>query len=430
MKKTLLSLIVLCYGSMYAQITFDKGYFISNNGKRTECYIENMDWRNNPTSFTYKSALADTEVKTENIMGVLEFGIDNQSMYKRFDVNVERSQTVTSYLQKSKNPVWKSEIIFLHALVTGEANLYNYVDGNITKYFYETKKTPIEQLVYIKYMGGPGFTVGPNSYSESIQYNNQFRQQLLNNVNCGMTEKDFKSLDYNRNTLVKHFLAYNACAGTTTAAKASTNYDAISENRESFSLRILAGAYSSKVSISDPHTYYNKSIDISQMIFKFGFEGEYILPFNRGSWSVIASPVYQKFSPTKNYIGYINNPGFANDGEPVHYTAKVDYTSIEVPIGFRRYFFINKNSKITVSATYLVDLAGKGTIEITNSDGLANANDKFEIKSRNNLALGVGYMYKRFSGELRYNFPRQLSERLSWNITYTSVGLNLGYKIF
>jgi hypothetical protein len=29
-----------------------------------------------------------------------------------------------------------------------------------------------------------------------------------------MTEKDFKSLEYNRNTLVKHFMAYNACAET------------------------------------------------------------------------------------------------------------------------------------------------------------------------------------------------------------------------
>jgi len=213
MKKTFLLIALLFCSFTYAQIIFEKGYFIDNIGKRTECYIENMDWRNNPTMFNYKMTLADNEVKIENILGVSEFGIDNQSMYKRFDVNIERSQILTSNLQKTKSPIWKSETLFLHALVTGEASLYHYVDGNVSKYFYETKKTPIEQLIYIRYLGEGGKD-GISSFSESVEQNNQFRQQLLNNVNCGMTEKDFKSLDYNRNTLVKHFMDYNTCASS------------------------------------------------------------------------------------------------------------------------------------------------------------------------------------------------------------------------
>lgn len=427
MKKFLLLSLLWCFQG-FAQISFEKGYFINNIGKRTECYIENMDWLNNPTAFNYKMTLADKEVKIENILGVSEFGIDNQSMYKRFEVKIERSQTVTSYLQKSKSPIWKSETIFLHALVTGEASLFHYADGNVSKYFYETKKTPIEQLIYIRYIGDSGKD-GLNSFSESIQQNNQFRQQLLNNVNCGMTEKDFKSLEYNRNTLVKHFMAYNACAGTPTA-KSTVNYDAASEGkREFFVLRAQAGIYSAKTGISDPQNYYNKSTDLSQMIFKIGLESEFILPFNKGSWSIIVCPAYQKFSATKNFTGFVSNVGFANNGNPVHHTVKMDYSSIEVPFGIRRYFFINSASRVFVNATYVIDLSNGGTLEFTNTEGLANAADKLNISSRNNFAIGVGYGYKRFSGELKYNFARQLSERISWDIDYSSFGLNLGFKL-
>lgn len=427
MKKFLL-LSLVCYIQGFAQISFEKGYFINNVGKRTECYIENMDWRNNPTSFTYKINLTDKETKLENIVGVSEFGIDNQSMYRRFDVDIERSQSVTSYLQKSKNPIWKHETLFLHALVTGEASLYKYVDSNITKYFYETKKTPVEQLIYIRYLGDGGKD-GLSSFSESIQQNNQFRQQLLNNVNCGMTEKDFKSIEYNRNTLVKHFMAYNACASTP-IAKSTVNYDAATEGkREFFVLRLQAGVYSAKAGISDPQTYYNKSTDLTQVIFKIGLETEFILPFNKGSWSIIVCPAYQKFSATKNFTGFVSNVGFANNGNAVHHTVKMDYSSIEIPFGIRRYFFINNASRIFANATYVIDLSNGGTLEFTNTEGLANAADKMGISSRNNFAIGVGYGYKRFSGELKYNFARQLSERLSWDIGYSSVGLNLGFKL-
>lgn len=100
-KITFLSLMLLCCAFSDAQITFEKGYFIDNLGKRNECYIENIDWRNNPTSFTSKLNPTDSEVKIGNIIGVSEFGIDNLSMYRRFDLIIERSQSVIGSLQKT-----------------------------------------------------------------------------------------------------------------------------------------------------------------------------------------------------------------------------------------------------------------------------------------------------------------------------------------
>ena len=33
-----------------AQVIFEKGYFINREGQKTECFIKNLDWRNNPSS--------------------------------------------------------------------------------------------------------------------------------------------------------------------------------------------------------------------------------------------------------------------------------------------------------------------------------------------------------------------------------------------
>ena len=313
----------------------------------------------------------------------------------------------------------KLETLFLHALVTGEANLYSYVDGNITKYFFETKTTPIQQLIFIRYLDGQ---------SENVQQNNQYKQQLLNSVKCGnMTDNDFRNLEYNKNSLVRHFLAYNSCNGN----KTGTDYNAATEGKRNFfDFLITAGAYMASASVTDPDHYYDMNTDLKKTIFKVGLEAEFILPFNKGSWSIFTNPSYEKFDPAESFTSLTNNPGFANDKQPVHLTVKMDYSSIEIPIGVRRYFFINPSSKIFANLMYVIDLSSSGNIVFTNSDGLTNANEFIPLSSKNNLAVGLGYTYKSFSGEIRYNLPRQLSSYLLWNVKYSTVGLNVGYRVF
>ncbi|WP_298224652.1 hypothetical protein [Flavobacterium sp.] len=424
MKKIFLSLIFLCTSFCYAQIVFEKAYFISNDGKRTDCYIENLDWRSNPTSFTYKLNENDSDKKVETIEHVTEFGINNENIYKRFLVNMERSQTETSNLQKTKTPQWKSETIFLHLLVGGNANLYSYIDGNMTKFFFETKNSPIEQLLYIRYMAGNG------ANDEGISENNYFRQQLSNAVKCdNMSDSNFKKLQYNSSSLVKHFANYNACSGNG-SENTSKNYNAILEGkRDSFNLKVQAGLYLGTIKASDPNDYFRMGTSANKIIYKIGLELEYVLPFNKGIWSIFVSPSYQKFDVSKDYISKINNPGFLNDQFPVHYNIKTDYSSIEVPVGIRRYFFINKSSKLSINIAYVIDVAGTGDIKITNSDGLANASATLKINSRNNPAIGAGYTHKRMSAEFRYNLERKLSSTDSWSVKYNSFGLSFGYRI-
>ena len=113
MKKNILFFIVFifCFTFSKAQINFEKGYFISNYGHKTECLIKNVDWKNNPTEFEYKINSNDTEIKTETIASVTEFGIDNTSKFKRYKTNIERSSNELKDISNTKNPKWNEETL-------------------------------------------------------------------------------------------------------------------------------------------------------------------------------------------------------------------------------------------------------------------------------------------------------------------------------
>ncbi|KAF2341285.1 hypothetical protein [Flavobacterium tistrianum] len=105
MKKTLLLILFLYCTFSNAQISFEKGCFISNNGIRTECFIRNLDWKNNPTDFKYKSQISDNDYKTETIANVQEFGIDNTVTFKRAKVKMDRSSDNLDKLSETGQPV-------------------------------------------------------------------------------------------------------------------------------------------------------------------------------------------------------------------------------------------------------------------------------------------------------------------------------------
>ena len=134
----------------FSQISFEKGYFIDDAGQKSDCYIKNVDWKNNPTEFQYK--LSETsEKKTATLADVQEFEIYNAAKYKRATVLVDVSNQSLKELESSDQPNWEERQLFLKVLVEGKASLFSYVDGNIRKYFIQKDASKIEQLVYKKH---------------------------------------------------------------------------------------------------------------------------------------------------------------------------------------------------------------------------------------------------------------------------------------
>jgi len=75
--------IFFCFWAVCSFAQFEAGYFIDNDGKRTDCLIRNLDWRNNPVQIDWKSGESEP-VTTKDIGNITEFGIGNQLRYVRY----------------------------------------------------------------------------------------------------------------------------------------------------------------------------------------------------------------------------------------------------------------------------------------------------------------------------------------------------------
>ncbi len=385
----------------HSQINFKKGYYITNNGEKIECFIKDSDSKNNPTKFEYK-ILEDSEVKTNTILNVQEFGIIDLLKFKRFTVKIDRSDVLSNNLNQDRNPIFKEETLFLKVLVEGKATLFSFVDEYVYRYFYNVDNSIVEQLVFKTYSNHNGYTVK----------NNFFRQQLFSNLKCNaITERNVLALDYNREDLVGYFLKYNNCSNTTVV-----NYEE-KEKRKFFNFSIKAGISSS--SLSTNHSVYNDTdTDFgNKLSLVLGLEAEAILPIKRNKWSLLLSPTYRY---------YKGKTDVNSQAAPELRFSTVDYKTVDLSLGIRHYMFLNENSKLFVNGSYVFSFPLKDEIN-------SMAERKvYELGAKTNIDLGIGYSYlDRYSVELRFGLKRNvLTEYANWDSNYSSTSLIFGYRIF
>ena len=407
MRKTLLSFLLIYITCTYSQITFEKGYFISNSGQRTECFIKNLDWQDNPSEFNYKVSPESSDALTATIADIAEFGVTNFSKYIRRKVNIESSFDDITRLTNKKNPVFHQETLFLEVLTEGNASLYSYTQDTQTKFFFETKDVPLEQLVRIKYYN--------DDDKKDYLLNNSYRQQLFTHLKSGaVSQKDFENLDYDKNALIKVFNKYNN-------QKSSLNFDD-KKSRKSFAVKITPEVNFSQIEIKDNYHSYPSTFKDKKAIYKFGFELEYFLPFQKNTWSLFINPAYENFNSDKTYH---NVKVAENFGTSIYSDVrlKTQYSYIEVPIAIRHYFFLNKNFKIFVNTGIALTIMSKSKV---------NYNDQIQLDSKTAyyVPIGMGYVYKRYSMELRYNLQRDiLKDFFYWSGKYRSLGIVFGYKV-
>lgn len=409
MKKILLFTLLLNCIFVSAQVSFEKGYFISNEGKKTECFIRNLDWMNTPTNFKYKIQLTDSEIKTESIETTQEFSIDNECKYKRFKLKIDRANDDQKEISGDRNPKWEEAIVFLKVLVEGEANLYSYTEATENKFFYSTQTIATEELVRVSYLKN----------GESAGY----ITQLSNNVkSSNITDKDSQNLNYKKSDLIKYFTKYNniqPVAGENEDTKAS---------KKLFFVKVTPEVSLVSVSAKNANNS-NLNVDFdSKMVFKIGAELEYLFPFNKNKWSLFVNPAYQKYTNEKDYIALSHS---AIENPEIPFNVKIDYSSIQLPVGLRHYMFLNQNSKIFVNALYSFEISGNTKITYTNMKPGSNGKANFESHSDSNLAFGLGYSFKsKFSAEARFNTKKELMDYQIYSVRYNAIDFMFSYTLF
>lgn len=401
-----LALMLVLTVNSYSQIVFEKGYFISENNQKTECLIENMDWKNTPANFRYRLSedqpIVDADVKT-----VKEFGLNGQNKFIRSVVKIDRSTKNLQNMSKDKNPVFTQEKLFLQVLMEGKASLYLFDDGTVRRFFYKIDDSEIKQLVYKSYLID----------EDHVAKNNYFREQLYIDLKCdAIAQNEYENLSYTKNEFVRFFAKYNKC----------NNSDfkdlEVKEKKDLFNLTVRPRYNSSTMSL-DNTLFEGLNFDFgAKSSFSVGVEAEFILPFNKDRWSVIVEPTYQYYKADQTIQSSQVVGGTL--------TGKVDYKSIELPIGVRRYFFVNDAFKIFANVSLVADLNLNSSVSVARKDG--SELNKLDIKSGTNFGLGIGCKFMdKFSAEVRYQTTRGLlAENPNWDSSYQTTSLIVGYSFF
>jgi len=408
------SLTLISFFSV-AQISFEKGYFVENNNKKTNCLIKNIDWKNNPTQFQYKLTPNST-ARTARIEEIKEFGLNDELKYIRAVVKIDKSSHEIEELSVIMSPEFEEARLFLKVLVEGNANLYVYEAKGNRRFFYSTNDGPFEQLVYKRYILSEERlrAIKEERLNKSaIAENNQFRQQLQLALSCKTIEaKQLLNIKYEQKYLLRLFEQYHKC-------KNSDFKKYVSERRQTdvFNVSIRPGIGINQVImernfIIDPVQGYKNIIfkNSPGFNFRFGIDIAYILPFNKNKWALIVEPTYQIYKDSTSVENSISN---------------IDYQSIDIPLGVRHFFFLSNNINVYLNAGYVLSL------DINSSVSISNYRD-LEISNTDNGFLGGGINYKdRYGIELRYSTPRNLlADYILPPARHKNISLILSYTLF
>ncbi|MGQ1783763.1 hypothetical protein [Saccharicrinis sp. GN24d3] len=389
----LTALLILTLNA-FSQITFEPGYFVNQKNDTVQCFIKNMDWKNNPDKFQYKIG-ENGAIKIATTNDTKEFHINNHSKYESHKVNIDRSTDNIEELGISNEPQYSEETLFLKLLVAGKVKLYAYEDRNLNRYFISTSTTKVEQLIYKRYL-----------LQGKISYNKKFKQQLFTLLNDPQIDrKDIINLDYERKDLIKLINQYNGNGESTPKDR--------SNRKSKIWISLKGGISFSNITMRNKN--FSSSYEHNNSLgYRFGAASELPLPFNNNKWAIIVEPTL-RFMDSKLEV----------DQELNH----IKYNSLEVPIGIRHYFYVGEKKSIFLNAMYIFDMPLNSNILINRFNNVNNIN--VNVNTVSNFAVGAGFLLGKCSAEARYGINRQLTgDYMTWDTDYNELSIIIGLKLF
>jgi hypothetical protein len=399
-KKIALSTFLLYTLFLGAQISFDPGYFIDNKTKKQECLIENKDWKNNPTSFRYKTS-EEGNIQEIHIRDLQEFGINGASRYIVYRGGVSWSSTNPSTTSSNNEITLEQDTVALKVLVEGKATLYYLEKRTMKHFFFRVDNNPVKPLLYKIYDIG----------DHMLRTNNQYKEQLNTALSLSENEIGIERigrLTYDKKSLVDLFIDYNKLNDTE-----SKLYTPQKKGKD-FHINFRPGLQRSAISITNTSSF-STLLDVyweENTTLRLGFEAEYVLPFYRNKLSFSLEPTYQSYKSSTRDIFQSEN--------------KIDYHSIELGAGFRYYTYFGKRSKVFVNGIGIFDfpIESQSEVKLPNLKPLV-----FGFSST--VAFGAGYCFaNKLSVEIRQRLNKNIFRPYEVQSEYKALSLIFGYTIY
>ena len=366
-----------------AQTNFKEGYIVNNRNERINCLIRNVSSDESMINYEYKLK-EDAKIEKIELSKIEEFGIENELKCIRALIAIDLSRT---HILDKRDAVmkWEEGHAFLKVLFEGElATLYSYFHEGESLFFFSREDGVIEPLVHKNYNIG-----STTPLNQQILSNNTYREQLKQTLSCD-NSKEVEKVSYTEKDLIKFFTNYHNCKKTDYQQFKITPVKngkllikpGININRNQFTIKNLNSASL-------------KAAFVKENSVGFGLEVEYIIPFNNYAWG---------FFTEANYLSYETDQKVVAD---LYEEYKIDYKSIEIPVGINYNININKNQKIYIKAAIVPHFIFGSSYILFNEGGTKN---KFAPSSK--FLFGLGYSFHNVGLELRYYTSENITENL------------------
>ena len=398
MKNDFLFIIILFFSvPLISQDYYENGFYINPELDTIHVLIKNEDWLSNPKGITIKETnTSKAEFLSTN--NFIQFQIPDKVKYIKRTLNVDLQKHILSNLSTNRNPNFIEREILLKVLIQGKASIYSYVDGNNQIFFFQINNEPINQLIYKPFQKEAGI----------VEYNNYYRQQLLNSLDCDELEiSDFKKLKYTSADLVSIVKVYNASYNSAIVDFSSAS------NQSVLNFYLVGGLRLAQFSISNVLSSMKDNSFNSKFVGTIGLKLEGVLPFRNGNWSIFLEPTYHKYETTD----VIENQFLGNN------TINVRNNSVEIPLGLKYNVINRKAFKYYISTTVVPEVHINSEINFSKGSSL--------YPHRNfGFGIGTGITINRAQLEFVYHSRRDiLNNYFLWNGYYKNVSLRFRYNI-
>lgn len=242
--------------------------------------------------------------------------------------------------------------------------------------------------------------------------------------NRGTTATSFLTFDEKPKTILLH--NYNSTEpnriGTEILFSNSPllNLKTNSFSSDRFNIYVRAGLLYENLTV-DNSTEDIYSFDFDPKInYKFGFELEFILPHYKKKWALIMEPNFQIYKNDMERTVTL--------GHTITKDVKIDvnYKHLDLPIGFRYFFFLNSFSRMYVNAAYLVTFNFDSYVQFSGTK-----EEKLDIKHFHGLELGIGYNHHNiFNIEFKHLIKRELLKKYNLeDAKHSAFSITLGFNL-
>lgn len=198
MKNYLSLLLIFLFTNLFAQNKFELGYYIDQSGNKIEGEISEITLNNFPSNFIIRKKGKEETVET-NAAALIKYGtIVFEKKSFQYDPSLRMD---IANMPKQKDFQLVNKTAFVQLMVNGDTKLYKYSENGVSTFFYEHANNELITLKYKKYLEN----------GTDINENKEFISQLkeVKNVKDHSDEGYYSTVKYNDTDLVDCFTKFN-----------------------------------------------------------------------------------------------------------------------------------------------------------------------------------------------------------------------------